>query len=78
MAEAIFTSKKIKSFSYEQTTGSGRTFDTPFSRFPKNFFMSYRPADTGNWNCQNKKPYNLYCNTHNLDLVLIPSTQLYA
>lgn len=60
MAETVFTSKKIKEFSFNDVFASLAPRSAVFVQFSENFLVRYRPSDTRYWNCQYKKPSNLH------------------
>jgi hypothetical protein len=59
MTEAVLTRENIKEFALVQPRAFLAFIGAVFSRFAKDFFMSYRPGNTGNWNGKNEQPYYL-------------------
>jgi hypothetical protein len=64
VAEAIFTSEKVKEFPFQQRLAGLRFLYAIFSWLFKNLFVGYGPRYASNWERQQKQISNLVTEQH--------------
>jgi hypothetical protein len=64
VAEAVFTSEKVKKLSAKDIPGAGALFLAVLSRLPEDLFVRHSPCDGSNGNSQNQKPRGLQAQRH--------------
>lgn len=64
MAEAVLASKNEKELPCGEAFVVVALGEAVLARLAKNFLVSYRPGNAGNWDGQHKKPDNLQVKRH--------------
>jgi hypothetical protein len=59
MAETILAGEQVEKFAGQQRPAVLAPGNTVFARLAKDFFVRHRPGDTGDRDCQDKKPNDL-------------------